>query len=106
MNPIVDLLREMRGRLPMYLGSNSLAKLATFLRGYAYALEKQGIHPQADFLSALQDSVEARYPVNVSRSWEAILLFHSVDDNEAIDLFWRIFDDLCAQGNAREKLAS
>jgi len=106
MNPILELLREMRGRLPMYLGSNSLTKLASFLRGFEYALEKLGPAPEDHFLAAFQDAVQTRYAVKVSRSWEDILLFQSSDENEAIDLFWRLFDDFCVKLTSGEKLAS
>src|SRR5712691_4536753 len=106
MNAILDLLKEMRGRLPMYLGSNSLTKLASFLRGFEYALEKQGLHPEDHFLSAFQEAVQTRYAVKVSRSWEDILLFQSADENEAVELFWRLLDDFCANLHPGEKLAS
>ena len=38
MADIRSLLQEMRGRLGMYIGVPSLARLAAFLRGYDYAL--------------------------------------------------------------------
>ena len=72
MNAMVELLGEMRGRVPMYVGTNSVAKLAPFLRGYQYALEKQGLGRDADFLSAFQELAQSRYGVKTSKAWEDI----------------------------------
>ncbi len=55
MNSIAELLTEMRGRLPMYLGTNSLSKLASFLRGYELALDRDGVDHDRHFLSRFQD---------------------------------------------------
>ena len=87
MNAMVELLGEMRGRVPMYVGTNSVAKLASFLRGYQYALEKQGLGRDADFLSAFQELAQSRYGVKTSKAWEDILLFQSSDDHEAMERF-------------------
>ncbi len=55
MSPMVDLLGGMRGRVPMYIGTNSIAKLAAFLRGYQYALEQHSLGQDDNFLAALQE---------------------------------------------------
>jgi hypothetical protein len=105
MSPTIELLEEMRGRVPMYIGSNSVAKLASFLRGYQCALEKYGAGRDDDFLANFQEMTQSRYGVKVSKAWEDIILFQSCDDHEAMELFWQLFDDYCASlknGDLRE----
>ena len=100
MSQIHNLLNEIRGRVPMYVGSNSLAKLATFLRGFKFALDKYGLAASDDFLSRFQDWIQQRFAITLSKSWEKIILFHSVDDNEAIETFWTLIDEYLREGNA------
>ena len=82
------LLDEMRGRLGMFLGSTSLTKLAAFLRGYDYALEKCG-GGSDPFLAAFRDWIQRRYQIT-SRSWENVVLDHSADEVDAVRLFWEL----------------
>lgn len=92
MNPILDLLQEMRGRVAMYTGSQSLHELAAFLRGYDYALTKCGRGPTDEFLNEFGNWLRERFNVTISRSWEEIILFHSADENEAMKQFWDLLD--------------
>jgi hypothetical protein len=80
----------------MYVGSNSIVKVAAFLGGFQYALEKLGLGQGDNFLSDIQELVQDRYEVKISQSWENIILFQSSDDNEAMDIFWRLFDEVCS----------
>jgi hypothetical protein len=91
MSPILALLNEMRGRLGMYVGETSLKKLAAFLRGYDYALEKHTgrLDP---FLGAFRDWVHRRFQSS-ALSWENVLLRRSTDETQAVELFWRLLDE-------------
>lgn len=93
MKPIIELLKTMRGRLPLFVGSNSIGALAMFLRGYSFASETSGLGQEDKFLSAFQEMVQKRYAVKISKSWEQIIMFQCCDDNEAIEVFWRLFDE-------------
>jgi hypothetical protein len=95
MHPMIERLEEMRGRVPMYIGSNSIIKLASDLRGYQCALERLGPGRDDDFLAAFQDMTQSRYGVKISKAWEDIILFQSADDHEAMESFWRLFDEYC-----------
>ena len=93
----------------MYIGTNSIAKLAAFLRGYQYALEQHSLGQDDNFLAALQEMAQSRFGVKISKAWEEILLFHSSDDNEAMDFFWRLYDDYRSRrenGDSDHRLSS
>src|SRR5271156_1113477 len=93
MSPLIELLNEIRHRPAMYIGTVSVAKLATYLRGYDHATRQYGIAKNDRFLRVFQDWVRSRYKVKISRSWEDIIRFHSVDDDEAMKCFWELFDE-------------
>ncbi len=42
MKTVGDILKEMRGKVPMYIGRESILEFAAFLNGFNYALESNG----------------------------------------------------------------
>jgi hypothetical protein len=102
MSFMVEQLQFMRVRVPMYVGSNSLYKLAAFLRGYKYAAEKFGGEVD-DFLPGFQDWIRKRYAVTISKAWEDIISFYTSGDDEAMKLFWELFDEYLAEKKEKTK---
>jgi hypothetical protein len=103
MNPLYDLLKKMRHRPALYNGSDSIIKLASFLRGFTYALEHHCSVDTHRFLAEFREWVAKRFSVTISQSWENIILFHSTDDREAMKLFWTLLDEYLAECEQREK---
>lgn len=93
MHPIIDIIDEIRRRPGVYLRNYSVKNLAAFLEGYSCAAEKCGAIPNGQFLLDFGDWVRRRFRVELSQSWENILLFHSVDEREAMQCFWQIWDE-------------
>jgi len=79
----------------MYIGANSIVNLLMFLRGYSYAMEISGLCEDDTFLLDFQDAVQTHYGVTLSKNWAEIIHFYSADDNEAVAIFWRLFDVFC-----------
>jgi hypothetical protein len=102
MSFMVEQLQLMRMRVPMYVGSNCLHKLADFLRGYRYAAEKFGGGVD-DFLPGFQDWIRRRYAVTISKAWEDIISFYTSGDDEAMKLFWELFDEYLAEKTEKSK---
>jgi len=90
MSPILTLLAEMRGRLAMYVGETSLTKLAAFLRGYDYALEKVG-GKSDPFLGDFRDWIHQHFQSS-AQSWEDTILAHSADQEDAVHQFWCLLE--------------
>jgi hypothetical protein len=95
MSSVFELLQAMRGRVPMYVGSTGIVKLAGFMWGFQHALEQYGVHDT--FLAEFQLLVQNRYAVKISKGWEEIIRFYSTDDNEAMATFWQLFDEYTSQ---------
>ena len=86
--------------MALYVGSNSLPKLAAFLRGYEHALRKFGIATDDHFLRHFQEWITKYFSVSISKSWEDIISFHSADDSEAMERFWELLDKYLAETKA------
>ena len=93
MSPIIDLLMEMRRRPALYIGGDSVVKLAAFLRGYSHALDQHCSMKTHQFLEGFREWVAKHFSVTISQSWENIIQFHSADEKEAMQMFWRLMDE-------------
>ena len=98
MKRTTKLLAHMRSSVSMYIGSHNLKLLAAFLGGFEHALEMIG-EPEREFLEAMQRHVESRFPVNISRSWEDIVIFYRANESEAVAQFWKVVDEIIDESN-------
>ncbi len=103
MSQVLSLLKEMRGRLGMYLGVSSIIRLAAFLRGYELAAEKFG-GARDLLLPAFRDWIQKRFQSNQC-SWEETILLHSANEAEAVKRFWELLDEFLQQ-HQREAAAA
>jgi hypothetical protein len=92
MSQVLSLLKQMRGRLGMYVGTSSVIRLAAFLRGYNLAMEQFGGRSPDTFLPAFRDWIHQRFQ-SCQHSWEDTILQHSADDSEAVKRFWELLDE-------------
>ena len=58
---VSDFLQHIRGRLSMFIGAESLSRLADFVRGYECALSDAGLLDDPCFLSGFQDFIERKF---------------------------------------------
>ena len=93
-----ELLNEMRGRLGMYIGATSITELAAFLRGYDYAMVQLGLGKEDRFLAEFRDWIHERFQTT-AHSWEKTILLHSADEADAVEHFWKLFDEYLERRN-------
>ena len=93
MNPIKKLLVDMKGRVPMYIGTTSLKHLAMFLRGVEQGLDVAGVSHN-NFLNEIADNVRLKFDYEGTKAWEDVVLFYARSDECALDEFWLIFDQV------------
>ena len=105
MPPILSLLKEMRGRLGMFVGSTSLTKLASFLRGYEHALMSLGDEAPDHFLAEFRDWIQQRFG-DSSKSWEDIILAQTEDEQAAVQAFWQLLDEYLDRQAAPVRISS
>ena len=92
---IFELLDKIRNRPGLYLGTNSIERLAAFLNGY-YFCRKSFEFPsskQDQIWFAFQKWVQKKYSIRTSQSWSQIILFFSIDESEALENFFRHLEE-------------
>ncbi|WP_298914238.1 hypothetical protein [uncultured Nostoc sp.] len=93
--PLYELLGSIKKRPGMYLGNNSITKLNMLLRGYSLAQREVGVLPteQEREFEGFQSWIEEKYGINSGQSWSKIILFYSVDEHEALEKFFELFEE-------------
>ncbi len=99
MFPQFDIYNEIpsniKKRPGMYLGRSSITRLDMLLRGYSLARREVGVpptEPEREF-EGFQLWVEEKYGINSGQSWSKIILFDSVDEHEALQKFFELFEE-------------
>ncbi len=91
MSGFSDLLPEIKKRPTLYLSRYSIFDFQSFYYGYDLARNQIGLpKPEKDrefedFLLWLRE----RYKIETTQSWASLILFHSVDERDALE---RLFD--------------
>ncbi len=96
MSYFLGLLKEIRARPGMYIGTPALTKLASFLRGFDYAVWKLAQGEADPLLGDFRDWVHKRYS-STSKSWEDMILSDSAGETEAFYRFWELLDEFLKQ---------
>jgi hypothetical protein len=98
MSHLLALLNDIRAhRVALYVGETSLSKLADFLRGCEYAIDRLLPHEQDHFLADFRGWIYQRFGTTENVSWEKIILRHSPDETEAVKRFWELLDEYLRQ---------
>ncbi|MEH2226595.1 hypothetical protein [Nostoc sp.] len=91
-----EILSNIRKRPAIYLfGVNSITRLDMLLRGYSLARREVGVpptEPEREF-EGFQSWVQEKYGINSGQSWSKIILFYSVDEDEALQKFFELFEE-------------
>jgi hypothetical protein len=92
---LYELIRKIKKRPAFYLGQKSLSHLQVFLDGYTFARRQSGIpiSAQEQEFEKFQEWIEQRFQQPNTQSWTKIILFHSEDEAQALDLFFELFDE-------------
>ncbi len=91
---LLELTKQIKKNPEMYIGEKSLTKLDHFLGGLAIAYgyldaEKKyfGVYP------GFQEWIQKKYRIESTQSWCHILLFYSVSESSAFDLFFKRLEE-------------
>jgi len=95
MKPTRELIADMKGKVPVYVGANSILLVGAFLRGYEEALIQHGGNRD---MRGFQHYVAKVFDVKTSQSWDRIIQFYSASDESAIHTFFRLADEYFTLG--------
>ncbi len=82
-----DLLPEIKKRPTLYLSRYSIFDFQSFYYGYGLAINQLGLpkdSKQQEFEEFLS-WVRSRYNIQTTQSWASLILFHSVDERDALN---------------------
>lgn len=85
---IFEKLQDIKKRPGMYLGRNSLELLKAYMDGWVSACQELDCSLDLLFFSDFQIYIQDYYKVVIDQSWANIIRFYSIDDREALDLFY------------------
>jgi hypothetical protein len=95
MSDIYELFRRIRERPSMYLVRRSIFQFQAFYDGYTLARRELGqaiTEEERDF-SNFHNWIQERLNAKTNLSWASILLFRSVDERDALELFFQLLDE-------------
>ncbi len=99
-----EILKGIKKRPGMFLGTSSITKLDMLLRGYSLGRKEVGVtptEPEREF-SGFQSWIQEKYGINSGQSWSKIILFYSIDDYEALQRFFELFEEYQNRNNRSE----
>ncbi len=85
---IFKKLQDIKKRPGMYLGRDSLDLLKAYMDGWISAHQELNCNLDLSFFSDFQTYIQDYYKVLSDQNWANIIKFYSVDDREALDLFY------------------
>ena len=94
-----SLLQKIKQRPPLYLGSYSITSLHSFLSGYILARLELDV-PQTEEerqFDTFQSWIENKFNMKSTHSWAKIILFHSMDERDALDHFFKLFEEFARE---------
>lgn len=89
-----DLLPEIKKRPTLYLSRYSIFDFQSFYYGYDLARNQIGL-PKSDLDREFEEFlswVRARYHIETTQSWASLILFHSVDERDALDRLFQLWE--------------
>jgi hypothetical protein len=91
---LTNILAPIRNREALYNGNCSIERLAAFLRGCDHILKRERNGESDKFLQLIQLYVSIKEKIRISRSWDEIIAFICINDEECMGYFWSTFDTI------------
>ncbi|MEH1831878.1 MAG: hypothetical protein V7L29_07355 [Nostoc sp.] len=88
----------------MYLRTSPITELDMLLRGYSLSRREVGVSPskpEREF-EGFQSWIKEKYGINSGQSWAKIILFYSVDEHEALQKFFELFEEYLNKNKSSE----
>lgn len=89
------LLNKIEAKPALYIGKASILSLQAFLDGCDFARRELNL-PLTAAESEFQEFlawVRVKFHVETEQSWSKIILFHSADENHALERFFQLYDE-------------
>ena len=100
MSDLYELIRQIKNKPGLFIGSPSVSSLFMFLNGYRFARRQMNlsISAQEQEFQEFQPWLQERYAIKSTHSWSQMILFHSIDERDAFERFFILFDEFLQRG--------
>ena len=91
---LYDLIQRIKQRPGLYLGKSSITRLNMLLIGYSQARMELGLPRTLEEIEfdKFQDWIQEKFKITSSHGWDSIILFYSIDERDALDKFFELFE--------------
>lgn len=92
----LSIIKKIKIKPGMYIGTPTISNLFMFLVGYKTARRELGIKPSKQevyFYRNFQPWLQKRFGIETVNSWAKIISFYSMDEKKAFDYFFDLFDE-------------
>lgn len=95
MSDYCDLLQQIQKEPGLYIGGPSISNLYMFLTGYQFARRQLRIPMSAEEreFQEFQLWLQEKFGIKTSQSWSQLILFHAVDERDAFERFFALFQE-------------
>lgn len=90
-NSFQQLIATIEKKPAMYLGARTISNLKAFLDGW-YLRDPEHITDES-IMGDFQSFIEKKYNQKTSQSWANIILYYSADEYQALDNFFKLFQE-------------
>ncbi|MBW4572389.1 MAG: hypothetical protein KME31_31705 [Tolypothrix carrinoi HA7290-LM1] len=92
---LYELIGGIKKRPGMYLGTCSITRLDMLLRGYTLARREVCLAPTEEEkeFEGFQSWIQEKYEMNSNQCWAKIILFFSIDEHEALERFFELYEE-------------
>lgn len=101
MNSYIEIIQLIREKPTLYIRQKSIFTLDVFLLGWN-ARNPRTISDK-ELMMAFQDWIQKKYQINSTQSWADIILFYSVNDSDAFENFFKLFDVFLEEYNKKSR---
>ena len=96
MSDLLTIINKIKTKPGMYIGQPTITNLFMFLVGYKTARRELGIKPneaELIFQKEFQPWLQKHFGVETVNSWAKIISFYTIDEKEAFNYFFELFDE-------------
>jgi len=105
MNSLFPLLKKIQTKPGLYIGKASITELRMFIVGYRFARSEVKLpttETESDFYKNFQPWLQMRLNVRTSNSWDKIILFSVINDQQAFEYFFQLLDEFQQRDRDRD----
>lgn len=95
MSDLFELLRQIKNKPGLYIGSPSISNLFMFLNGYRFARRQMNlaVSVQEQEFQEFQPWLQEKLALKSTHAWSQLILLHSIDERDAFDRFFVLLDE-------------